>query len=41
MHTFKNFKNFSDVEIDLSKPMTLLIGRNGSGKSNLIEGVEL
>lgn len=27
MHTFKNFKNFADVEIDLSKPMTLLIGR--------------
>ncbi|MDQ7091859.1 MAG: AAA family ATPase [Methylococcales bacterium] len=41
MHTFKNFKNFADVEIDLSKPMTLLIGRNGSGKSNLIEGVQL
>ena len=41
MHTFKNFKNFADVEIDLSKPMTLLIGRNGSGKSNLIEGVAL
>jgi len=41
MHTFKNFKNFADVEIDLSQPMTLLIGRNGSGKSNLIEGVEL
>ena len=41
MHIFKNFKNFADVEIDLSKPMTLLIGRNGSGKSNLIEGVEL
>jgi len=41
MHTFKNFKNFADVEIDLSKPMTLLIGRNGSGKSNLVEGVEL
>ena len=41
MHTFKNFKNFANVEIDLSKPMTLLIGRNGAGKSNLIEGVEL
>ena len=41
MHTFKNFKNFADAEIDLSKPMTVLIGRNGSGKSNLIEGVEL
>jgi AAA15 family ATPase/GTPase len=41
MHTFKNFKNFEYAEIDLSKPMTLLIGRNGSGKSNLIEGVRL
>lgn len=41
MHTFKNFKNFAYAEIDLSKPMTLLIGRNGSGKSNVIEGVEL
>ncbi len=41
MHTFKNFKNFEYAEIDLSKPMTLLIGRNGSGKSNVIEGVEL
>lgn len=41
MHTFKNFKNFAHAEIDLSKPMTLLIGRNGSGKSNVIEGVEL
>lgn len=41
MHTFKYFKNFTYAEIDLSKPMTLLIGRNGSGKSNLIEGVEL
>lgn len=41
MHTFKNFKNFADAEIDLSKSMIILIGRNGSGKSNLIEGVEL
>jgi predicted ATPase len=41
MHTFKNFKNFAEAQIDLSKPMTLLIGRNGSGKSNVIEGVEL
>lgn len=41
MHIFKNFKNFAEAEIDLSKPMTLLIGRNSSGKSNVIEGVEL
>ncbi|KPA14783.1 protein containing RecF/RecN/SMC protein [Candidatus Magnetomorum sp. HK-1] len=41
MHTFKNFKNFKQIDIDLSNPMTLLIGRNGSGKSNIIEGVIL
>lgn len=41
MITFKNFKNFAEAEIDLSKPMTLLIGRNGSDKSNIIEGIEL
>lgn len=41
MITFKHFKNFTEARLDLAKPMTLLIGRNGSGKSNVIEGVEL
>ncbi len=41
MHYFKNFKGFSEIEIDLFKPLTVLIGPNGSGKSNLIEAVEL
>ena len=41
MHHLINFKNFSDARIDLLKPVTLLIGRNGAGKSNVIEGVEL
>jgi predicted ATPase len=41
MHYFKNFKNFADAKINLLQPVTLLIGRNGSGKSNVIEGVEL
>lgn len=41
MHHLKNFKGFRDASIDLSKPVTLLIGKNGLGKSNLIEGVEL
>jgi chromosome segregation ATPase len=35
MHTFHNFKGFKEAQINLSKPMTLLIGRNGSGKSNV------
>src|SRR5574343_435771 len=41
MHHLVQFKNFADVEINLLQPVTLLIGRNGAGKSNVIEGVEL
>lgn len=41
MHHLVNFKNFADAKINLLNPVTLLIGRNGSGKSNVIEGVEL
>lgn len=41
MHYFKNFKNYADAEINLFSNFTILIGKNGSGKSNLIEGVEL
>ncbi|NWD04116.1 AAA family ATPase [Pseudomonas gingeri] len=41
MHYFINFKNYSTAQIDLFSSFTLLIGKNGSGKSNLIEGVEL
>ena len=41
MHRLTDFKNFADAELDLSKPLTVLLGRNGSGKTNLIEGIEL
>lgn len=41
MHYFHNFKGFKSAQIDLMRPMTLLIGRNGSGKTNVIEGMEL
>lgn len=41
MHYFINFKNYSTASINLYANLTLLIGKNGSGKSNLIEGVEL
>jgi predicted ATPase len=37
----ENFKNFASAEIDLSEPLTVVIGTNGSGKSNLIEAIEL
>ena len=41
MHTLTNFKNFAEARLDLFKPLTILLGRNGSGKTNLIEGIEL
>ena len=41
MHTLNNFKNFAEASLDLFQPLTILLGRNGSGKTNLIEGVEL
>jgi len=41
MHYFYDFKGFKNAQIDLMRPMTLLIGRNGSGKTNVIEGMEL
>ena len=41
MHCLADFKNFAYAEIDLFEPLTILLGRNGSGKTNLIESVEL
>ncbi len=41
MHYFKDFKCFEDAKLDLMRPVTLMIGKNGAGKSNAIEGVEL
>ena len=41
MHSLTNFKNFAEARLNLFSPLTILLGRNGSGKTNLIEGVEL
>ena len=41
MHRLVNFKNFRSAQIDLFPSFTLLVGRNGSGKTNLIEGIEM
>ena len=41
MHCLIDFKNFARAELNLFEPLTVLLGRNGSGKTNLIEGVEL
>ncbi len=37
----ESFKGFAQAELDLQRPLTVLIGPNGSGKSNVIEGLEL
>ena len=41
MHCLTDFKNFAHAELNLFDTLTVLLGRNGSGKTNLIEGVEL
>lgn len=42
MFRFIDFKGFAEAELDLDRtPVTVLVGRNGSGKSNAIEGVAL
>ncbi|MXZ10513.1 MAG: ATP-binding protein [Gemmatimonadetes bacterium] len=41
MHHITEFKGLKDVSIDLMRPFTLLIGPNGSGKTNVIEAIEL
>ena len=41
-HSFNHFKNIADSSIDLFFPsLTILIGKNGSGKTNVIEGVKV
>lgn len=41
LHIKSRFKNFEDFEIDFStkEGITVLIGNNGSGKSNLLEAI--
>lgn len=36
---YRNFKRYSDVAFDTSKPVTVLVGPNSSGKSSLIKGL--
>lgn len=39
MYRFVNFKGFADATLDLRTPVTILIGRNGAGKSNAVEAL--
>jgi DNA replication and repair protein RecF len=35
----KNFRNYTEAEICINKPLNVFTGRNGQGKSNLLEAV--
>ena len=37
----KNFRNYSNLDVDFSDTINIIYGDNGSGKSNLIEGIYL
>ncbi|MFN8845886.1 MAG: DNA replication/repair protein RecF [Bdellovibrionales bacterium] len=37
----KDFRNFSNLNVEFSNRLNLLIGQNGQGKSNLLEAVSL
>lgn len=37
----KNFRSFLDEEIPFSRPMTVLVGENNGGKSNIIDSLRL
>lgn len=36
-----NFRNFSEISLNFSNKSNLIIGRNGSGKTNLLESISL
>ena len=39
--TLKNFRNYADIELDLSPGLTIFRGANAQGKSNLLEAIYL
>ena len=39
MYTFANFKSFESVSVNLSRPLTLLIGPNGIGKTMIAKNL--
>ena len=34
-----NFRNYSSLELNIESPVTLFIGANGQGKTNLLEAI--
>lgn len=37
--TFKNFRNFEEYRVSLGRKVTVFIGRNGMGKTTILDGV--
>jgi len=37
----KNFRKYEDVSIDLSYPLVIITGKNGSGKTSILEAITL
>lgn len=35
----KNFRNYSDIEMSFDNPVTVFTGKNGQGKTNILEGI--
>jgi AAA15 family ATPase/GTPase len=40
MVSVQNFKNLRELKVDL-EPVTVLVGANGSGKTSLLDAIEL
>ena len=38
---FKNFRNFKFFKCSFDKKLNILFGDNGSGKTNILEGISL
>ncbi len=38
---FKNFRNFSNYKISFDKKLNIFFGKNGCGKTNILEGISL
>ena len=38
---FNNFRNFTDYKISFDKKLNIFFGKNGSGKTNILEGISL
>ena len=39
--TFENFKIFRDFKLDINENINIFVGDNGSGKSSILQGIEL